>query len=343
MPLLRRNAPQFFVFFFLVAMAVATLFVGDMPLAGLVGDALVRLFMNGVMVLSLVPMLSAGVGINYGLPIGLLAGLLGMCVAVNYRLGGIAGFAGAILVAVLIGLIFGYAYARVSRRVKGHEEITGLFVGCSAVFIMCFFWNVAPFTNPEMLWIIGGGGLRPTIGLESTFGKVLNDLGTFNVGGIQIPLAGLSFFGALCLLLSLYLHTRSGRAMAAVGESETFALFSGINVGKYRTIAVVQSTVIAAVGICVYAQSYGFIELYNAPLMMAFPAASAILLGGSTGKRASVIHVLVGTSLFQTAYVFSGPLANSLLVPELSEILRVIISSSIILYALIYAGEGKSA
>lgn len=339
---IRQYAPQLVVSVFLIGMAIATFFIGNIPLPGLLGNALVRLFMNGVMVLSLVPMLNAGIGINYGLPVGLLAGLVGMCVAVNYELTGITGFASAILVSVCVGVIFGYLYAKVLNRVRGHEEITGLFIGFSVVFIMCFFWNIAPFSNPEMRWIIGGQGLRPTIGLNSTFGKVLNDLWSFNIGGMEVPLAGLLFFAGLCLLLSIYLRTRSGRALAAVGESEAFARFAGININKYKTIAIVLSTAIAAVGICVYAQSYGFIELYDAPLMMAFPAASAILLGGSSGRKASVAHVIVGTSLFQTVYIFSSPLANALLVPELSEILRVIITSGIILYALIYASGGKS-
>jgi simple sugar transport system permease protein len=103
------------------------------------------------------------------------------------------------------------------------------------------------------------------------------------------------------------------------------------------------STVLAAIGICVYAQSYGFIELYESPLAMAFPAASAILLGGSMGKNATIIQVIVGTFLFQTVYVFSGPLANTLLVPEISEIMRVIITSGIILYALLFQGERRAS
>lgn len=341
--MIRRNAPQLIVLLCLVAMGVAAPLVGNIPLPGLLGNALVRLVMNGVMVLSLVPMLRSGVGINYGLPVGLCAGLLGMCVAVNYRLAGMAGFGCAVLVSAAAGLAFGCLYARVAGRVKGHEEITGLFVAFSVVFIMCFFWNVAPFSNPEMRWIIGGRGLRPTIGLESTFGQALNELWAFDIGGLRIPLGALLVLASLCLLLSLYLRTRSGRALAAVGESEAFARFSGIKVGRYKTIAIVLSTAIAAVGICFFAQGYGFIQLYDAPLMMAFPAASAILLGGSTGRRASITHVLVGTSLLQTMYVMSGPLANALLVPQLSEILRVIVSSSIILYALMFDREGRRA
>jgi simple sugar transport system permease protein len=98
---------------------------------------------------------------------------------------------------------------------------------------------------------------------------------------------------------------------------------------------------LGAWGICVYAQSYGFIELYSAPLMMAFPAASAIFLGGSLGHRTSIVQAVIGTFLFQTTYVISGPIANALLVPEVAEILRMILTNGVILYAMLY--EGGSA
>ncbi|MDD5094966.1 MAG: ABC transporter permease [Dehalococcoidia bacterium] len=339
--MIRHNIPQLVLTAFLLLMVGVTVVSTDIPLPGLVGNSLVRFFMNGVLVLSLVPMLNAGVGINYGLPVGILAGLLGMCIAVDLSLSPAAGFATSLSSSIIIGSVFGYGYARVLNRTKGEEEMTGLFFGFSAVFIMSFFWAVAPFGNPQMLWPIGGEGLRPSIGLEGHFSHILNDFAAFEIGGVQVPSGGLLFFGALCGLMFAFSRTKAGSAMSVVGENETFARFSGINIDRYRTLAIVLSTVLAAVGICVYTQSFGFLQLYDAPLMMAFPAASAILLGGSTGRNASIVYVLVGTFLFQTVYVFSGPLANALLVPEMTEIVRVTITSGVILYALLYQGGSQ--
>jgi simple sugar transport system permease protein len=339
---LKRNAPQFIISAFLLAMITVTVFFTELPLSGLIGNALVRFFMNGVLVLSLVPMLNAGVGINYGLPVGILAGLVGMCIAVNFHISGMLGFTVASLFSVLVSMPVGYGYARILNRVRGQEETAGLFIGFSAVFIMSFFWTIAPFNNPEMLWPIGGEGLRPTIGLRSSFSQVLNNLGAFDVGQISIPAGGILFFVFLCLLIISFTRTRVGWTLSVVGENEAYATASGIDVKRTRTLAVVLSTTLAAIGICVYAQSFGFIELYDAPLMAAFPAASAILLGGSSGKKASIIHVILGTFLFQMVYIFSSPLANTLLIPEMSEILRVVITNGIILYALLYQGGSKT-
>ena len=126
--------------------------------------------------------------------------------------------------------------------------------------------------------------------------------------------------------------------MSATGENEAFARIAGVNVNRARSFAVILSTILAALGICIYAQSYGFIELYDAPMMMAFPAVSAILVGGSFRNRTTIVHVILGTFLFQTIYSVSGPVANDLLIPEVAEIFRMMITNGVILAALIYEG-----
>lgn len=334
------HIPQLFIVLFLFLMGVLAIHL-DIPMDRIISDALVRLVMNGVLVLSLVPMLRAGIGINFGLPVGIVAGLLGLCLSVNFRFEGLTGLTAGMLFSVPFAVVLGLVYAAVLNRVKGKEEITATFVGFSFVPLMNFFWTVAPFSNPVMLWPIGGKGLRPVIGLKQYFEKALNHFWMIEIFGVRVPIGMILFFAGLCLLMALFFKTRYGRAFTAVGENEQFSRLAGINIFRIRAAAVVLSTMIAAFGICVYAQSYGFIELYDAPLMMAFPAASAILVGGSLGRHTHIFHVIVGTFLFQTTYLISGPIANALMIPEVAEILRMIITNSIILYALLYEG-GKN-
>ena len=104
--------PQLVILVFLVSM-LGLAFRLDISLTSLLGDALVRLVMNGVLVLSLVPMLNAGIGINYGLPVAITAGLLGLCLAVNFKITGLPGFAAAVLFAVPLATILGYGYASI--------------------------------------------------------------------------------------------------------------------------------------------------------------------------------------------------------------------------------------
>ncbi|OQX26177.1 MAG: ABC transporter, partial [Desulfobacteraceae bacterium IS3] len=312
------------IMLFVGAMLIAA-WVYEISVAHIIADSLVRLPMNGVLALSLVPMIKCGVGVNFGLPAAISAGLLGLCMAVNFSFRGYAGFVLSILFSMPFALIFGALCSKIFNRIKGREEIASVFVGFSFVSLMCLFWASAPFSNPVMLWPIGGKGMRPTIGLMPYFGKILNNMLNISVFGIALPLGMLLFFFGCCMLMYLFFKTRLGIAMEAVGENETFAGLSGIDILKTRSYAVILSSLTGAAGICVYAQSYGFIELYEAPLMMAFPAASAVLIGGSSRSNITIFQVVIGTFLYQTIYVLSAPLANEILVSEAAEIFRMMI------------------
>ena len=84
--------------------------------------------------------------------------------------------------------------------------------------------------------------------------------------------------------------------MTAVGSNPAFAKASGINIDRIRVLSVILSTWIAAVGILVYEQGFGFIQLYMAPFNMALPAVSAILIGGASVNKASISNVISGPS-----------------------------------------------
>ncbi len=76
-----------------------------------------------------------------------------------------------------------------------------------------------------------------------------------------------------------------GLSMIVAGSNPNFAMSNGIDVDKQRIKGTVISTVLAAIGIIIYSQAFGFLQLYNAPLYSAMPAAAAILIGGATLKK----------------------------------------------------------
>jgi simple sugar transport system permease protein len=133
----------------------------------------------------------------------------------------------------------------------------------------------------------------------------------------------------------LFMRSKTGIALSAAGSSPAFTRASGINVNKMRIIGTAISTALGAVGIIAYAQSYGFLQLYNAPLWMGFHCVAAVLIGGATTKRASIANVIIGTFLFQGILAVALPVVNQLL-PEsnLPDVIRLIISNGIILYAI---------
>ncbi|NLK09008.1 MAG: ABC transporter permease [Firmicutes bacterium] len=318
--------------FLLFIFAVA--FITGLPLDSLFSASLVRVGMNGVLVLAMVPTVSAGVGLNFGLPVGVLCGLVGVLLSMQLDLHGFVGFFSALLFSFPLAVLAGWAYALLLNRVKGQEMMVGTYVGFSSVAVMCIFWLLAPFNNPELVWAIGGRGLRSTLTLDKHFAKVLNNLFLVKLGKIEIPLGLLGFFGLLCLIVHLLFRTKLGLAIKAAGSNPRFAEAAGINPDHTRIYGVILSTVLGAVGIVIYAQSYGFVQLYMAPLMMGFPAVAAILLGGASLQRASIGHVILGTFLFQTLLTITLPVASRVVQGDISEVARLIVSNGMILYAL---------
>ena len=69
--------------------------------------------------------------------------------------------------------------------------------------------------------------------------------------------------------------------------------------------------------------------------MMSFSAVAAVLIGGASSKKAAIGNMLLGVVIFQGLLTLSLPIANVIL-PEsnISDIVRMIISNGIILYAL---------
>lgn len=331
--------PRLIIGIFLIIFLIAASVVG-LPLPMLYGSLLVRFGMNAVLVLALVPAIKAGTGLNFALPLGIMAGLIGAVVAIEFKIAGALSFLVALGVSIPLAIIVGYLYGILLNRIKGQEMIVGTYVGFSVVSGMCIFWLLAPFKNPEMVWAYGGTGLRNTILLHSSFDKILNNFLSFSIGGIEIPTGLLLFFALLCILVWLFGKTRTGNAMHVAGSNTRFAKSCGINVDKMRILGTVISTVLACVGILVYSQSYGFLQLYQGPLMMAFPAAAAILIGGASPRHATISNVIVGTILFQSLLVVAPPVINVIVEGSFSEIFRGIVSNGVILYALATKWEG---
>ncbi|MBA2133101.1 ABC transporter permease subunit [Capillibacterium thermochitinicola] len=330
----KLGLPRLIISSFLLALFILA-FVMKMDITILLSDSLARIGMNGLLVLAMLPTLVTGVGLNFGLPVGFVCGLVGGVISLEYNLTGFTGFFVAILCAIPLAVITGYLYASLLDRVRGQEMMVGTYVGFAVVAGMCIFWLTAPFNNPSMIWAIGGQGLRVTITLYEHYSKVLNNFLAFKLFGVTIPTGLLLFFGLFCWLIHLFFRTRTGLAMLATGANPMYAKSSGIDTRAMRYTSVIISNVLAAIGALVYAQSYGFLQLYTAPLYMAFPAVAAALIGGASLKKATVSHIIIGTVLFQTLLTIALPVTQTVLRgTDISEIARMIISNGMILYAL---------
>ena len=323
--------PRLIILIFLISTYIIAPFVG-IPITTALSDTIIRFGMNAILVLSLMPMIESGAGLNFGMPLGIEAGLLGALLSIELGFSGFIGFVLATILAMIFAFIFGWAYGAILNKVKGGEMMIATYIGFSSVAFMCIMWIILPFRKPDMIWAYGGSGLRTTISVETYWKGVLNNI--FGEISQAIPVGEIIFFLILAFLMWLFFRTRSGLSMSAVGKNEKFAQATGINADKSRKQSVIISTVIAAIGIIVYQQSFGFIQLYLAPFNMAFPAIAAILIGGASVNRVTIWHVMIGTFLFQGILTMTPTVVNALIKTDMSETIRIIVSNGMILYAL---------
>lgn len=341
---------------------IGALFIFIMAMVPVVGlnfeeafsDVIRRWAMYGVLVLAMVPGIQSGIGLNFGVSLGIVAGLIGATTAleIEFRFG-IGNpwiiFLLALLIAIPIAAILGYLYGLLLNRVKGSEMTVSTYVGFSAIAFANIIWLILPFKSGTLIWPLQQQGLRSTVSLADSYGQLLSNpvlyadqpwykrLLAFEIPGthIVLPMGLILFFLFMCWVVWLFLRSKTGIAMSATGENQAFTISNGIKVDQMRILGTVVSTILGAIGIIMYAQAYGFVQLYNAPLMMAFQCVAAVLIGGATTRRATITNVIVGTLLFQGILATALPVMNKILPSgTLSEVLRIIITNGIILYAL---------
>ncbi|MDO5115580.1 MAG: ABC transporter permease [Synergistaceae bacterium] len=326
--------PTIIIAAFWLLTLVSGFFVG-ISMSALLSDTIKRAGMNGILVLAMVPAIQSGTGPNFALPIGIVCGLFAMVCSIEAGASGFGWLALSLAITIPLAALVGYGYGKLMNAVKGSEMTIATYTGFSVVALMCLAWLMLPFKNPKMGWFIGKG-LRETIQLDAVgAAQILNNIMAFSIGDIIIPTGLLLIFGFFCLLVWFFFRSRLGIGISAGGINPKFAQATGLDIDRNRVYANMLSTVLGAVGIIVYSQSFGYAQLYTAPLMMAFPAVAAVLIGGATASRAKVSHVIIGVLLFQGLLTTALPVANEIFAgTDLSEIMRMIIQNGIILYAL---------
>jgi len=267
--------------------------------------------------------------------VGIVAGLLGGTLSMQFELIGFGGFFGALLLSLPFAFVFGGLYGILLNKVKGEEMTIAMYVGFSIVTFMAILWLLLPYSNPTMVWGYTGKGLRTTITLDGYWSRILNEFLAIKIGPyFEFPTGAILFFALMALLMRLFMHSRTGTAITAVGSNPGFALAGGVSIDRCRLTSVIVSSIYGAIGILCYQQGFGFIQLYQAPLYMAFPAVAAILLGGASVNKASILNVVAGTFLFQSILTMTPSVINSILQTDMSEVIRILVSNGMIIYAL---------
>ena len=305
----------------------------------LIQEMLTRLARNSFLVLSLLIPILAGMGLNFGMVLGAMAGQVGLIFVTDWAVVGIPGMLLAAMIGTPIAVVLGYICGKVLNKAKGREMVSGYILGFFVngvyqLIVLYCMGNIVPITNP-ILVLSRGYGIRNAINLSGVR-HVLDNFIPLKIATIDIPVATFLLIAAFCLFVVWFRRTKLGQDMRALGQDMAVADAAGIPVERTRIIAIVISTVLACYGQIIFLQNIGTMNTYNSHEQAGMFAIAAILIGGASVSRATITNVFVGVTLFHLMFVVS-PMAGKELIgqAQLGEYFRVFVSYGIIALALV--------
>lgn len=314
----------------------------------IIQEVITRLGRNSFLVLALLLPIFAGMGLNFGMTLGAMAGQIGLIFAVNWSVAGWQGLVFAVLIGLPISVFLGWICGAVMNKAKGREMVTGYILaffinGIYQFFVLYMMGSVIPIRNSAIL-LSRGYGIRNTLNLESVR-QSLDNILMLKVGPYLVPVVTFIIIALLCVFIVWFKKTKLGQDMRAVGQDMVVADAAGIPVEKTRIIAIIISTVLACAGQIIFLQNMGNLATYNAHDQTGFFAVAAILVGGASVKRASIANVFIGVILLHAMFIVS-PLAGQRLFGSamIGEYFRQFIGyGAIALSLVLYAWKSRKA
>lgn len=332
---------------FLVLCGIGAYFAQLSPVF-LINEIIMRMARNPLLVLALIIPVVAGMGMNFAITLGAMAGQIGLIIITHYEINGITGLLVAALIATPFAVLFGYLTGKLLNRAKGKEMITSMIFGFFAnyvwqLFFLAFVGSIIPMRN-EKLILSTGVGLRNTIDLAGIRQSLDNLLKIQVVQGLSIPVSTLLVVALFCVLITFFMKTKLGQDIRAVGQNMEIARISGIDVDRVRIYAIIISTVLAAWGQLIWLQNIGTLNTYGSHIQVGLFAVAALLIGGASVTKATIWQVLLGTFLFHTLFIIS-PVAGRNLVgdAQIGEFFRVFVAYGVIAVALLLHAWQKYA
>lgn len=343
--LLRNLVPIVFLF-----ICVVGFIYSNLRLDFFINDLIARLGRNSFLVISLIIPVLAGMGLNFGIVLGAMAGQFGAIITVFYEIEGFWGFAAAAAISVPFAVLFGWLTGMLFNRTKGKEMIAGLilsFFANGVYLLICLVlvgWAIPVSEDNAYLLLPSGIGLVNTIDLY-LWQYAIDKLYQIRTGIIGIPVFTLLLTGLLCVLVWQLFRTKLGQDIRAVGQNRHIAEVAGINVDRVRSISVIFSTVLAAWGQLFFLQNLGNLQTYGSHVQVGTFAVAALLVGGASVSRATIGQAIMGILLFHALFIVS-PLAGKNLLgsAQIGEFFRVFVAYGIIGLALaLHAWQRKSS
>ncbi len=293
--LANNSVPIMFIIFCAICIPIS----GFSP-SYLLNEIVTRMGRNTFLILCLLIPIMAGMGLNFGMTLGAMAGEIALIFVSDWQIWGIPGVVLAMILSIPISILLGAFCGSMLNRARGREMITSYIIsffinGVYQLVVLYMMGSIIPIQHSEIK-LPRGYGIRNTVSL-------LNML---------------------------------GQDMRAVGQDMEVARDAGIKVERTRIISIVMSTVFAGFGMILYLQNMGNLSTYSSHSQIGMFCIAALLVGGASVDRASIGNVFLGVTLFHLMFIVA-PAAGAKITGDsmIGEYFRVFISYGVITVALI--------
>ena len=323
---------------FIIICAVCIPISGFSP-GYLLNEIVTRLGRNAFLILSLLIPIMAGMGLNFGMTLGAMAGEIGLIFVADWQIWGIPGIILAMIISIPISILLGLFCGKMLNMAKGREMVTSYIIsffmnGLYQLVVLYMMGSIIPIIHSSIK-LPRGYGVRNTVSLLH-MRQYLDNLLAIHIGGVKIPVLTLIIIALLCVFIIWFRKTKLGQDMRAVGQDMDVAGDAGIKVERTRIIAIIMSTVFAGLGMVIYLQNMGNISTYSSHTQIGMFCIAALLVGGASVDRASIGNVFLGVILFHLMFIVA-PKAGATITGDsmIGEYFRVFISYGVITVALI--------
>ncbi len=305
----------------------------------LFNEIVTRMGRNIFLILSLLIPIMAGMGLNFGMTLGAMAGELALILVSDWQVWGIPGVVLAMILSIPLSTLLGLMVGKLLNMAKGREMITSYIIsyfmnGIYQLVVLYMMGPIIPIKH-NSIKLPRGYGIRNTVSLLN-MRQCLDNQFAITLFGAKIPVLTFVIIAVLCLFIVWFRRTKLGQDMRAVGQDMDVARDAGIKVERTRIISIVMSTIFAGFGMIIYLQNIGNFPTYTAHSQIGMFAIAALLVGGASVEKASIKNVFLGVVLFHLMFIVA-PKAGAALTGDsmIGEYFRVFVSYGVITIALV--------
>lgn len=162
--LFENMVPILFIIMCLIGVKLSKL-----PVPFIMNELVTRLARNAFVVLALIIPVLAGMGLNFAIVLGAMAGQIAIIAVTHWQIGGLSGLLLTVILSTPFAVAFGYLTGKLLNKTKGQEMITSMILGFFAngvyqLVFLFFIGTIIPMKNPVLV-LSGGVGIKNTIDL----------------------------------------------------------------------------------------------------------------------------------------------------------------------------------